>query len=272
MKARKRFAQHFLEAPWVERVIAAVDPQAADAFVEIGPGHGALTIPLATRAAAVIAVEVDRDLAARLARQAPSNVRVVPADVLEVDLADLASEFPPAARGRVIGNLPYNLSSPILAALLAAHARGGRFHDATLMLQREVARRLAASPGGRDYGVLAILTQVHAQVSRLLDLPPGAFRPMPRVHSTLVRLAFGPPKVPPALAVAFNAVVRSIFTQRRKVLANALKPLAASAGVPVAAALTSAALDGTRRPETLQLEELERLAAVFASMIDPPVL
>jgi 16S rRNA (adenine1518-N6/adenine1519-N6)-dimethyltransferase len=272
VKTRKRFAQHFLEAPWVERVIDAADPRPADAFVEIGPGQGALTLPLARRAAAVVAVEVDRDLAARLAGRIPENVRVVPADALGVDLAQLFSEFPPTARRRIIGNLPYNVATPILGTLLAAQTRGVRLHDATLMVQREVADRLAASPGGRDYGVLTILTQVHARVSRLLDLPPGAFRPVPKVHSTLVRLMFDGPKVAPALAEVFGKLVRTIFTQRRKILANALKPLAASTGVPVATALASADLDGRRRPETLQLEELQRLASVFASADDPPVL
>jgi len=272
VRARRRFAQHFLEAPWVDRVVDAADPRPTDAFVEIGPGRGALTLLLARRAGAVIAVEVDRELAARLAEQVPGNVRVVPADVLEVDLVRLVADFPPAVRRRIIGNLPYNVSTPILAALLAANARGGRFVDATLMLQREVADRLASRPGSRDYGVLAILTQAYVDVTRLLALPPGAFRPVPKVQSTLVRLTFGAPKIAPRLAGAFDLLVRSIFMQRRKVLANALKPLAEATGVPVAAALAAAALDGRRRPETLQLEELERLAAVFASAGDPPVL
>jgi 16S rRNA (adenine1518-N6/adenine1519-N6)-dimethyltransferase len=272
VKTRKRFAQHFLEAAWVERVIDAAGPWSADAFVEIGPGQGALTLPLARRAAAVVAVEIDRDLAARLAGRMPENVRVVAANALDIDLAQLFTEFPPTVRRRIIGNLPYNVATPIVGALVAAQARGAQFHDATLMVQREVADRLAAGPGGRDYGVLAILTQVHARVNRLLDLPPGAFRPVPKVHSTLVRLTFGAPRVPPALAEAFEQLVRSIFTQRRKVLSNALKPLAASTGVPVPVALATADLDGRRRPETLQLEELQRLASVFASACAPPVL
>jgi len=272
VRARKRFGQHFLEAPWVARVLDAASPDPADVFLEIGPGQGALTIPLAARVARVVAVEVDRDLAARLARHAPPNVHVVTADVLKADLTRLLADGPPALRRRVVGNLPYNVSTPIIFRLLET-ARGLHPpHDATLMVQREVADRLVAGPGGGDYGVLSVLTQVRADVTRAFDLPPGAFRPVPKVRSSLVRLVFRPERVLAAHSATFNRLVRTVFSQRRKVLANALKPFADAAGVSVAAALEEADLDGRRRPETLQLMELTRLAAVFATAAWPPVL
>ena len=271
MRARKRFGQHFLEAAWVDRVIDAAEPRPADVFLEIGPGHGALTMPLARRVSEVIAVELDRDLAAELSRKVPANVRVVTADALEIDIGGVFRGSASGLRRRVIGNLPYNVSTPIVARLLEASG-GGLIHDATLMVQREVADRLAAEPGGGEYGVLSILTRTQADVERLLDLPPGAFRPVPRIRSTLVRLRFGPQRVPPAVAAIFDSLVRSVFTHRRKVLANALKPLATGAGVSVPALLAAAALDGRRRPETLQLAEFVRLAEVFASAERLPVL
>ena len=272
MRARKRFGQHFLEAPWVARVLEAVAPHRGDIFLEIGPGPGALTIPLAACVARVTAVEVDRDLAARLARRAPPNVHVVTADILKADLRGLLAVDAHAGRLRVVGNLPYNVSTPIILRLLEAARGPDRPCDATLMVQREVADRLAAGPGGGAYGVLSVLTQVHADVTRLFDLPPGAFRPIPKVHSSLVRLAFRPERVPAGHLATFTTLVRSVFRQRRKVLANALKPFAEAAGLGVAAALDAAMLDGRRRPQTLQLMEWERLAAVFSTAAPPPVL
>jgi 16S rRNA (adenine1518-N6/adenine1519-N6)-dimethyltransferase len=272
VRPRKRFGQHFLEAAWIARVIDAADPLPTDAFLEIGPGRGALTFALARRAGEVVAVEVDRDLAGALARKAPANVRVVTADVLRVDVATLLSGCSAAGRRRIIGNLPYNVSTPIISRLLEAAPPQGPVFDATLMVQKEVADRLAAAPGGGDYGVLSILTQARADVVRLIDLPPGAFRPAPQVHSTLVRLTFGHPRVPPSLAPTVSRLVRSVFTQRRKVLANALKAIATADGVSVQGVLEAAALDGRRRPETLQLAEFVRLAEIFASAKQPGVL
>jgi len=272
VRARRRFGQHFLEAPLVAKVIEAVSPEPAEVLLEIGPGLGALTLALAARASRVIAVEVDRDLAARLARRSPSNVHVITADILKVDVAALLAAEAPAARWRVVGNLPYNVSAPIVLRLLEV-ARGPHPpHDATLMVQREVADRLVAGPGGTTYGVLSVLTQVHADVTRAFDLAPGAFRPVPKVRSSLVRLLFQPGRVPAEHLATFTGLVRTIFRQRRKVLANALKPFAEAAGVPVATALGAASLDGRRRPETLQLTELARLAAFFATAARPPVL
>lgn len=260
MRAKKRYGQHFLEAAWADRLVAVIAPQPADRFVEIGPGPGALTLRLAPRVASLVAVELDPEMVRLLAPRVPPNVTLVAADFLAVDPAVL-----PEPPFRVAGNLPYNVSSPILFALLAAHRAAGGIADATLMLQREVAERLYAAPGGRDYGVLSILVQLHADVTPLLSLPPGAFRPAPKVHSTVVRLRFRPPAVVVADERAFESMVRTMFMQRRKTLVNALRPYAASVGRDSRAALAAAAIDPMRRPETLQLAEVARLAEVFAS-------
>jgi 16S rRNA (adenine1518-N6/adenine1519-N6)-dimethyltransferase len=260
-RAKKRLGQHFLEAAWADKLVAAIDPRADDRFLEIGPGPGALTLRLAPRVAHLTAIEVDRELIERLGPLVPPNVTLLQGDFLATDLAPLLS--PPPAR--VAGNLPYNLSSPILFRLVDAHRTLGGIADATVMVQREVAERIAARPGGKDYGVLAILLQLHADTRVVLNLPPGAFRPAPRVQSSVVRLSFRPPAVELADEAEFVAMVRSMFTQRRKALSNALRAYAGSRGRSAQAALASAGIDPGRRPETLQLPELARLAAFFAS-------
>ncbi len=149
MRARRRFGQHFLEPAWVRKVVDAIAPAPDDRFLEIGPGRGAMTEPLTSRAAAVAAVEVDRNLAAALTTRQLPNLAVVGADVLEVDLAGVARDTlgaTPGMQTRVVGNLPYNISSPILFRLLAAADQSGVFRDATLMMQKEVAERLVARP------------------------------------------------------------------------------------------------------------------------------
>jgi 16S rRNA (adenine1518-N6/adenine1519-N6)-dimethyltransferase len=255
---RKRFGQHFLEPAWVARLIEVLAPRPGDVFLEIGPGRGALTIPLSARVARLVAVEIDRDLAAALPARLPAHVRIVQGDVLETDLETLlAGEAMPV---RVVGNLPYNISSPILFRLLRAAGQGRVFRDATLMLQKEVADRLVAAPGGSDYGVLAIQAALAADVERVLTLPPGAFRPPPKVTSAVVRLTFRPPRVDVSDAGTFERVVRGIFLQRRKTLANALKPVAAAFGREAADVLARAGVDGGKRPETLTLDELARLS------------
>jgi len=170
------------------------------------------------------------------------------------------------------GPLLTRLTPPRRRALLALAAATGGVTDATLMLQREVADRLTAGPDTREYGVLSIQAALHADVTRVLALPPGAFRPPPKVSSAVVRLVFRPPRVAVRDEALLVAMVRSIFTQRRKTLNNALKPFAEARGRKAAEALTTAGLDGQRRPETLQLIELARLADVFASTTPPPVL
>ena len=258
-RAKKRLGQHFLEAAWADKVVAAIDPQPEDRFLEIGPGPGALTVRLAPRVASLTAVEIDASMVEALRPRVGVNVTLVHADFLEVDVTKLAIERP----FRVAGNLPYNVSSPIVFALLRAHRSEGGIVDATVMVQREVADRLSAGPGSGDYGVLSIFVQRHADVRRVLALPPGAFRPAPKVHSAVVSLRFRPPRVTVGDEEVFDAMVRSMFTQRRKTLLNALRPFAATRARDAAAALAGAGIDPSRRPETLQLTELAQLAERF---------
>jgi 16S rRNA (adenine1518-N6/adenine1519-N6)-dimethyltransferase len=264
----KRFGQHFLEPAWVRKVVDVIGPGPEDVFIEIGPGGGALTAPLAECAAAVAAIEIDRDLAAALRRRAPEHLTVVQANVLDVDLLQLTREQMARSRGaesrvRIAGNLPYNISSPVLFRLIDLYRSGAGIADATLMLQLEVAERLAAGPGSREYGVLSILASLYADIEQVLTLPPGAFRPPPKVWSAVVRMRFRSPTVTISEPSLFEGLVKSIFTQRRKTLSNALKPFAATGGVDAASVIAAADLDGRRRPETLNLMELARLAAAF---------
>jgi 16S rRNA (adenine1518-N6/adenine1519-N6)-dimethyltransferase len=260
-RPRKRFGQHFLEPAWADKLVDAIGPSSDNEFVEIGPGPGALTLRLAPRVRRLTAIEVDRDLVAALESRVPANVTLINADFLAFDLAALA------ARGtlRVAGNLPYNLSSPILFKLLRESRQTGAITDATLMLQREVAERIEASPGSRDYGVLAILVQRYARVRRALTLPPGAFRPVPKVHSAVARLEFHAPADRVRDEQVFERMVRSIFTQRRKTLANALRPFAEMQRAEPRTVLAAAGIDDSRRPETLSLPELARLSDLLAS-------
>lgn len=257
-RPRKRFGQHFLEPAWVAKLVDALHPQSGDTFLEIGPGRGALTRPLAARVRRLVAVEIDRELAASLASEQLPNVRVIQGDVLEIDLDDaIREEVRPL---RVVGNLPYNVSSPILFRLFATHDGGRRFSDATVMLQREVADRLVSRPGTKAYGVLAIHAALHADVERVLNLPPGAFRPAPKIDSAVIRLRFRPPAVDVGDGEVFERLVRGVFLQRRKTMANALKPVADSRGRAAPQVLQIAGIDGRRRPETLTLEEIARVA------------
>jgi len=257
-RPRKRFGQHFLESVWVTKVVDAINPTLDDTFLEIGPGRGALTRPLAKRAGHVVAVEIDRDLAAVLESENIPNLRIIQSDFLELGLeAALKDERRPL---RVAANLPYNVSSPILFTLLKA-ADGGRFFsDATLMLQKEVADRLAATPGDKDYGALAIQVALTADVAHLLTLPPGAFRPPPKVTSAVVHLRFRPPSVDVGDPQVFERIVRGIFLQRRKTVANALRPVADSLGRPAAQLLERAGVDGRLRPEALTVHDIARLS------------
>jgi 16S rRNA (adenine1518-N6/adenine1519-N6)-dimethyltransferase len=176
---------------------------------------------------------------------------------------------------RAAGNLPYNVASPILFKLVAQSRTwdaGVPFTDATVMLQREVADRLVAPPGGKEYGVLSVLIQHAADVQLIMKLPPGAFRPAPKVQSALVRLQFHPDEPPVADRALFREMVQAAFTRRRKTTANALLAFRDTSRLSAARALASAGIDGVRRPETLSVAELVRLADVFASANSRPVL
>jgi 16S rRNA (adenine1518-N6/adenine1519-N6)-dimethyltransferase len=213
--ARKRFGQHFLaDAGVVEAIVDAIDPRPGQALVEIGPGLGALTGPLLQRCGALTAIELDRDLAARLRRQA--GLTVVEGDVLKVDFPALA-----AAAGqplRIVGNLPYNISTPILFHLLGAAASVADQH---FMLQKEVVERMAAAPGNKDYGRLTVMLQWRYRIEPVLAVPPEAFEPPPRVDSAVVRMVPLPP-----LAGLDEARLRTLvtvaFSQRRKLLRHTL--------------------------------------------------
>ncbi len=284
-RPRKRFGQHFLEPAWITKVIAALDPRSEDTFVEIGPGRGALTRPLAERVGRVVAFEIDRDLAAALRLSAPANVRVVEGDFLDARRGDLGE----AGGGvvRVAGNLPYNVASPILFKLVDWQTGGVQLTDATVMLQREVADRLLAVPGTKDYGVLTVLIRPHATAVRVLNLPPGAFRPPPKVQSSVVRLTFHAPDPEVRNPRVFSDLVKAVFTRRRKTLANALAAYGPRSRGQVRARyvpdtylapgtdpgrtpklIALAGLDGRRRPETLTVAEFARLADVFAAAAD----
>jgi 16S rRNA (adenine1518-N6/adenine1519-N6)-dimethyltransferase len=257
MIARRRFGQHFLEPAWVVKVVKAIAPAADDEFIEIGPGRAALTGPLTSAARVVTAFEIDRDLVAALRATAPRNLTVVEGDFLE---SDWLLKHRPAGPIRVAGNLPYNVASPILFRLIDIYDSGVPLIDATLMLQREVAERLLASPSTKEYGVLTALVRLSADVERLMNLPAGAFRPAPKVESTLVRLRFHPPSPKPANREKFNAMVQAIFTRRRKTIENALLAFKSADRPKISAALDRTSIDRKRRPETLDIPELVRLS------------
>jgi 16S rRNA (adenine1518-N6/adenine1519-N6)-dimethyltransferase len=254
---RKRFGQHFLEPAWVVKVVRAIGPSPEDVFFEIGPGRGALTRELTARARRVVAFEIDRDLAGDLRQTAPANLEVIAGDFLD---SQWILENHPGQPVRVAGNLPYNVASPILFKLVELFGAGIPLTDATVMLQREVADRLVAGPGSKQYGVLSVLIQLSADVQRLLALPAGAFRPAPKVQSALVRLTFRPPHTSPRNVELFSRLVQAIFTRRRKTLENALMAFRTWDRAAIADVLWHAGIDGRRRPETLAVAEWVRLA------------
>lgn len=257
MNKRRALGQHFLRDAAIARAITALlEPTRRDFVVEIGPGEGALTDELARRSGRLVALEVDRTLLERLRRRLP-DVEVLEADARTWAYGTLVR--PPGGRVLVVGNLPYSVSKPIVAALLEACA----VIDAmALMLQREVAERLAAPPGSKVYGALSVLTQAVCDVELALRVPPGAFRPPPQVESAVVRLTpRATPRVPAALEVRFRQVVKAAFSRRRKTLANAL---ASGLGIPQGAAreaATTSGVDPARRAETLAIEDFLNIAA-----------
>jgi 16S rRNA (adenine1518-N6/adenine1519-N6)-dimethyltransferase len=212
---RKRFGQHFLTDTGVlDSIVAAIDPKPGQALIEIGPGLGALTLPLLERCERLTVIELDRDLAARLRKNAALDV--IEADVLTVDFQAIAGQR--ETKLRVVGNLPYNISTPILFHLLDAAAQIENQH---FMLQREVVQRMAAGPGTKDYGRLSVMLQWRYHIESVLDVPPDAFEPPPRVDSAVVRMLPWPQ--PAAVDRAtLEALVASAFSQRRKLLRHSL--------------------------------------------------
>jgi 16S rRNA (adenine1518-N6/adenine1519-N6)-dimethyltransferase len=247
------------------RIVSLVEPTSRDLVVEIGPGEGALTGILAATAGRLIALEIDAALGARLrARFADlSHVEVLDADGRVFDYTTLAGRRPdPAGRVLVVGNLPYSVGKPILMALVESGPAVAPVAsmEMALMLQKEVAERVAAAPGGREYGVLSVLTQLACSVRLAFSVPSGAFRPPPLVDSAVLHLRVLPaPPVPVADPTRLRVVVRAAFGQRRKSLANAL---AAGLGAPaerMRERLTAASIDPGRRAETVSLAEFARL-------------
>ena len=253
---RQALGQHFLRDPGIARAIVdLVAPTAADLVVEVGPGEGALTTELARRAGRVIALEVDPVLAARLRPRVP-NVEIMEAGARGWDYGTLAA--PAGGRVLVVGNLPYSVVKPILMALVAARTA---IDTMALMLQREVAERVAAAPGGRVYGSLSVLTQLYCDVTLALRVPPGAFRPPPKVESAVIRLdVLASPRVAVTDERRFHVVVRAAFAQRRKTLANALATGLGRGADVLRVALESAGIDPSRRAETLTILEFAELA------------
>jgi 16S rRNA (adenine1518-N6/adenine1519-N6)-dimethyltransferase len=245
---RKRFGQNFLaDAHYVTRIVDAIAPQPGDNLVEIGPGLAALTGALIERAGRLTAIEIDRDLAARLRERFPADrLAMHEADALGFDFATLGGDL------RVVGNLPYNISSPLLFHLAAHEAR---LRDIHVMLQREVVARMTALPDTPDYGRLSVMLQARFRVSRLFTVPAGAFRPAPKVESAVARLVpLGDDRPRMVDEALFGRVVTAAFGQRRKTLRNALASIAAETTV------RDASIDPGARGETLSVADFVRLA------------
>ncbi|WP_420007840.1 16S rRNA (adenine(1518)-N(6)/adenine(1519)-N(6))-dimethyltransferase RsmA [Xanthomonas sacchari] len=251
--AKKSLGQHFLsDRHYIDSIVRAVDPKPGDRLVEIGPGQGAITFPLLRRHGQLTVIEFDRDLIAPLTAAAAGvgELTILNRDVLSVDFAALAE----GARIRLVGNLPYNISSPILFHALDHAAAIADMH---FMLQKEVVDRMAADPGSKVYGRLSVMLQAYCEVTSLFVVPPGAFRPPPKVDSAVVRLV---PRPPQTVGIAdpkrFADVVRAAFGQRRKTLRNALN------GVCDAAQFEAAGVRPDARAEQLEVADFVRLANV----------
>jgi 16S rRNA (adenine1518-N6/adenine1519-N6)-dimethyltransferase len=258
VRARKRYGQHFLVDPTVvQRIVDAIDPHAGDELVEIGPGRGVLTFPLLQRCGRLRAIEIDRDLAAGLANnpRARAGLEILPVDVLTVDFSAMRGTGP---RLRLVGNLPYNISTPLLFHLLGQRQS---IADMTFMLQKEVVERMAARPGSSAYGRLTVMLAPHCVVESLFDVGPRAFRPVPKVTSSVARLV--PHRAPPFAIddeALFARVVAAAFSQRRKTLRNALRELAS---VQV---MREAGIDATLRAERVTPGQYAALANRLAAM------
>lgn len=255
IQARKRFGQNFLrDANVIARIVRAIDPRPGQRVVEIGPGRGAMTFPLLDELGELTAIEIDRDLVPLLREQAPGHGRleVVEADVLSIDFSALAA----GERLRVIGNLPYNISTPVLFHLLE-HAPA--IADMHFMLQREVVERMAAPHGDKVYGRLSVALQARCRVEKLFRVMPGSFWPVPKVESAIVRLTPLHEPAREALAAPLDILLRAAFGQRRKTLANALS------GVLDAVSIASCGVRPEARAEQVDVAGFLRLAQALAA-------
>lgn len=258
-RPKKSFGQHFLhDRRYIDRIVSAMAPRVEDFIVEIGPGEGALTLPLLAAAGKLTAIELDTDLIPGLQSRAASvgELQVIHADVLKVDFSAIAHSHG-VPRLRIAGNLPYYISSPILFHCVE-HTNS--IQDMHFMLQKEVVDRMAAEPGSKVYGRLSVMLQLACRVEPLFDVPPEAFRPPPKVESSVVRLTPLPAsELHDASPQHVYAVVKAAFGQRRKTLANALKQLLD------ADAIRRAGVDPKARAETLAPADFVRLAHVYAA-------
>lgn len=254
-RAKRRFGQNFLVDPGiVGRIVRVAGVRAGDRALEIGPGLGILTEALQEAGAEVTAIELDRDLAEGI-REALPRVRLIEGDALRVDLGQVLE----GEGWRVAANLPYNVATPILMALLKLGTP--RITTMALMFQREVADRLVATPDDDAFGALSVQVQARARVERAMELPPGAFHPAPKVHSTVVRFELVPPDFGGVTERHFDHVVRAGFSQRRKYVANSLS--SAFPREQVDAALAGAGIAPTLRAERIDLAGWRRLAALL---------
>ena len=266
LSPRKSLGQNFLvDRHIVAKILDAAQLSPPDTVLEIGPGLGVLTWELAQRVQAVVAVELDAGLVRWLRELFAEHyhVHLVHGDALEVDLAALLAKHPPRAGGsaKVLANLPYYITSPLLMRLLEENLP---LSILVVMVQKEVARRLSARPGSKEYGALSVAVQLRSTVELVATVPPRVFFPPPEVESAVVRLALRPLPAEAGDGRFLHAVVRAAFAQRRKTLRNALQGVAGlwdKAAVP--AALAAAGIDGSRRGETLSVEEFVRLAAAL---------
>ncbi len=256
-RPRKRFGQNFLhDEVTLQRIVAAIRPQSTESILEIGPGQGALTATLLEVIPHLYAIELDRDLVARLQQRfSPSQLTLTSGDALQLKLDDWPTPL------RIVGNLPYNIATPLIFHLLNS---AERITDMHFMVQQEVADRLAAPPDCKDYGRLSVMVQYHCQVTQLLQVPPEAFYPAPKVDSAVVRLK--PHSVKPATAHSrsqLEQVTQLAFSQRRKTLRNTLRPLFSGE------ALTALGINPTLRAENLTLVQFVTLANAITPLPAP---
>jgi 16S rRNA (adenine1518-N6/adenine1519-N6)-dimethyltransferase len=255
-RARKRFGQNFLHDPGIiQKIVNNISPKPGERLVEIGPGQGAITKELLRAAGSMDAVELDRDLIAPLAEMCSTvgELRIHSADILKFDLCGLV---PDGEQLRVVGNLPYNISTPILFHLLE---RSRCIQDMHFMLQKEVVLRMGAESGNKQYGRLSVMLQAQCEVTYLFDIGPGAFKPAPKVDSAFVRLTpYSTPRFQIEDHKAFSQVVAQAFSQRRKTLRNSLRKLIE------AEAMEKLGIDPGLRAEQLEVEDFVKLGNVVA--------
>ncbi len=256
MQVRKRFGQHFLHDPGIiRRIVDAIAPTAGERVVEVGPGRGALTWSLLARARDMDLIEIDRDLAQTLAAdpRAEGHLRIHVENVLDTDFVALRGSGPPL---RIVGNLPYNISTPLLFKLLQQREA---ILDMHFMLQKEVVERMAAHSGGKEYGRLTVMLAAYAEVEKLFDVGPGAFQPPPKVWSAVVRLR---PAHAPRFDIGDDGALRTLataaFSYRRKTLRNGLKTLLTTEQIE------ACGIDPQLRPETLTPAQFGQLACAYS--------